>query len=513
VSADFNQTWTILNDIKSTLTACCTDLKATISADFNQTWTILSDLKKTVIKCCDDLVLDTTLLKIALCNPISINQSDILNTTFTINAPGLYIFAEDIIFSPASGQPAIEIIENGVTVDLCGKSLTQGNVTLGVDGIRIVGGPSANPRVDVTVKNGSIKGFSAAGLSIGKNTNIPINTSSSRLLIDSIDIVACANRGVEMVASGGSNLITQSILKNCRILQSCTSPISDFGVYLLYTQDIKIQDSFIDQNSLLSNNFSALVIEQSIKPCIEQVQIRDNNGRNVNGCVLINTEGGLLNSCSILNNAGINAFSGFILNGASEGNLLTSCLVNNNTSQGQTIGYAFQVGSIRNVAIDCLSVNNVSTGTTANSNCYGFSFDQVSYSALLKCRAMYNRAGGLSSGTNIAAGFNISTSGISGTGCKNCEFNLCQAVSNSGFDDKRSYGIRPFSAKNGNENNVYISCAGIRNGTSSPLNQNQIVTTAGLGSNPGGVPNASVKASSFTNLNGTSIEYGNIIIY
>ena len=86
LSTDFNQTWTILaagfngtfsalQDIKNTLTSCCSnfngtfsvlaDLKATLSTDFNQTWTILAagfngtfsalqDIKNTLTSCCSN---------------------------------------------------------------------------------------------------------------------------------------------------------------------------------------------------------------------------------------------------------------------------------------------------------------------------------------------------------------------------------------------------------------------------------------------------------------------------
>jgi len=59
---DFRETWTILTDIKLTLTECCADLKETITEccaelqeDFRETWTILADINETLTECCANL--------------------------------------------------------------------------------------------------------------------------------------------------------------------------------------------------------------------------------------------------------------------------------------------------------------------------------------------------------------------------------------------------------------------------------------------------------------------------
>ena len=105
----------VINGFESTFTVLA-EIEKNINDDFAGTFTYLQKINNNI---------DT--IKNSLCNPTVIQQSDFGITTFTIDTPGLYIFSENIAFTPDSAQPAIEIITNNVVLDMCDKLLYQNN--------------------------------------------------------------------------------------------------------------------------------------------------------------------------------------------------------------------------------------------------------------------------------------------------------------------------------------------------------------------------------------------------
>jgi hypothetical protein len=92
-----------------------------------------------------------------------------LSVTYVITSPGKYVLNQDIIFLPlAPSTPAIEILSNDVTLDLCHHTLSQGNAESDSYGVQIGEGYNySNPDnvfQNITIQNGTIRNFSAIGI-------------------------------------------------------------------------------------------------------------------------------------------------------------------------------------------------------------------------------------------------------------------------------------------------------------------------------------------------------------
>jgi len=504
---DLSGVFTSINDLKETVTECC----AEIFEDFRETWTILEDIKETT---CDKFEQTWTVLDRisgALCNPIIINELG--SSTLTISEPGLYKFKSSFEFSPGSAQPAIEITSDNVTLDLCGFNLSQGNSTSGVDGIRIQGGPSGTPRSNVCIQNGTINNFTRAGISVGTNAITPANTACDRICITDMTIFACEIRGLELLGNSSSEQITDAAITNCNINECCTSMSADFGIQAVNMKNSIFTNCQVSGSGVSSITFTPINISASNKCRFENVLVNCNTGDEL---VLVNidsSENCTFIQCSCSDNIATNDLTGFVLTGDSSttGNMIRNCIIQNNTTtNGPFIGFDVQENTVRNTLTSCISSNNTASGAVSTANSFGFNLDQVLDSSFISCRAMYNRASG--DGTsNIAAGFNIGTTGGVGTGCKRCDFYENITLGNNGFNSARSFGIRAISGNGGNEDNAYIRNIAYRNGQTSAISTNQIIATAGPGTtSPGGVPFQSIRTETLGNLNGTTDVVSNI---
>ncbi|MGE0207332.1 MAG: right-handed parallel beta-helix repeat-containing protein, partial [Candidatus Babeliales bacterium] len=344
----FEQTWTILqkidDDVMGVFTAINAledfsgiftalefgfyDTQTIICEKFEQTWTILAPVV------------------VALCSPQEILQANIGVTTYTISQPGFYVFAENIVFSPASGQPALEITTDNVTIDMCGKTLTQGNAIAGVDGIRIPGNTTAAPRSNVTIMNGGISGFSRSGIVVGTNPITPANTAARLISIKNMKIFSCSSIGVEFV-SGSS--IAQATLENLELFSNLIG-------------------------ASLTN-----VVDSSIKSCD----------------MILNTTGIRLNLSSDITvekcKAHKNTQAGFWLQNASN-NTLTQCFATNNGQGGNTDAYGFIAqGGYANVFEECIAQGTFSNATGDDNVAAGFALTSTEmFSKIINCESLTN---------------------------------------------------------------------------------------------------------------------------
>jgi uncharacterized CHY-type Zn-finger protein len=556
IISDFNQTWTILDEITTDISSIFTSIDnitittvdlsgiftalADISNDMNgiytvldqidadifatqtilcdkffQTWTILDSL---VVTASIDLSTIFTVLNVidaALCSPTRlISQVDIGATTFTIAAPGYYIFEENIVFSPSFGQPAIEITSDNVIVDLCGKSFSQTNTTTGVNGFRIPGGTAAAPRNNVTVRNGIVKDFSRAGVVVGTNAINSANTAAEYITIHDLSCVNCKVRGIEFLGASSAAPITKSSIQHCLISECCNTVGADICLNLVNTQDIDVQHLEINNNGAAALNLIGVNIQTSTKCIFDDIEVGCNFAATFTAFVLNVTQDSLFTSCNILTNTATSAFTGFGLIGGAVnfGNTLSNCQVLNNLStNGPIIGFGLFALVTRNQLNRCVANNNLVSGAIASAHCYGFYFDQPTFCIVELCQAANNRSTGNGT-TNICAGFNVGTSGVGTTGTKNSTFSNNTAAQNNGFSDARSFGLRAVSLVNGNTGNAYVKNIAVRNGPTTPTSENQIVADGGAGSNPGGVPLGSVRSRTISNLNGQNEEFSNVRI-
>ncbi len=89
-----------------------------------------------------------------------IRSCDINRNGFVIKKSGEYCLAEDTVYSPCDGNPAIRISASNVTLDLKGRTLSQINKDVAnINGILIDCGAQ-----NVIIKNGTVRDFSQAGI-------------------------------------------------------------------------------------------------------------------------------------------------------------------------------------------------------------------------------------------------------------------------------------------------------------------------------------------------------------
>ncbi len=91
------------------------------------------------------------------------------DTTYVITLPGKYMLQEDVAFSPVDEfTPAIVVLCDNVTLDLCGHTLSQGNTTANAYGVQIGEGYFYDDPdfvlKNIEVTNGNIINFTAIGV-------------------------------------------------------------------------------------------------------------------------------------------------------------------------------------------------------------------------------------------------------------------------------------------------------------------------------------------------------------
>jgi parallel beta-helix repeat protein len=111
-----------------------------------------------------------------------IKREDVNSRTFTIRESGRWILEEDTVYSPLhTGSAAISIEIDNVTIDLCKKTLSQGNNVDLTTGIRILAGQK-----NVTIINGYVDGFSQIGIDIeaaAEMIQLGDSTGRTRLMV------------------------------------------------------------------------------------------------------------------------------------------------------------------------------------------------------------------------------------------------------------------------------------------------------------------------------------------
>jgi hypothetical protein len=522
----FEQTWTILGEIDQDIF----DTKTILCAKFDGTFTVLASLVSGTVTVDFNNVF-TSLEQIAggICNPILIHQSDVGITTFTISSPGLYVFAENIEFNPVGeGQPAIEIISDNVTVDLCGKFLLQNNSVAGIDGFRVQGGSSTAPRFNVTIRNGLVKKFTRSGISVGPNSVVPGDNACQKIFLNHLGIVECELRGMELIGSATDKKIQRGEIISCIILESCKEVGADNAFTFSLCNTLAINGCQIDRCGTHSVNFTGFKISECLKCNFDAGLISCCEGLTFTGVVLDVSAKCIVSNFLIQGNSSIDYFGGIVTTTAGtglfdRGNRIENSLVTFGESiNGPLAGYDLLPGGVRIIVAKCGATNNLVTGTLLTSNCVGFNLDQVNNCCIEDCRASFNRATGNSdvivtptTVLNYGAGFNVSTTGPAGTGVKNSQLLRNIATRNDGPTDTFSFGFRTISPTGGNQNNAYLSNVAVRNGPVSPINFKQIIQTSGGGmgnSSPGGVPNASVRDAMLSTLNGQGVEFSNLRI-
>ena len=100
---------------------------------------------------------------------IEINQSGITSFPYEISQPGHYVLTSDLDVS-TPGPPGLRVDTDNVSIDLNGFSVFFSSA-----GGSAADGIAAGSRVEIAVRNGSVRGFTGNCISVG-------NRSRGRLL-------------------------------------------------------------------------------------------------------------------------------------------------------------------------------------------------------------------------------------------------------------------------------------------------------------------------------------------
>lgn len=407
---------------------------------------------------------------------------------YTIDQSGLTVIGAEVL---ESGD-VITISVSDVTLDLDGNRVTGGD-----NGIIIDSGLS-----NITIQNGFIE---------SNTVGISIESTCSFITLKNLEISECVNRAIEFDGSSG-NEITQVVLENIKIDQCSTGAMADHVISCVFTQEITMNNVTITRCGSALIDLRVINMVDCDKGVFNNILINCNTGDTFQGFHIEDTTNMLFDKCTIKMNTASASLVGFEFTGGADtnGNICQNCLVTaNSTVSGPFIGFEFLPFVTRNTIRTSLVNYNLTTGAVSTAHCYGFNLDQPTFCSLVECTSEYNRATGDGS-TNNCAGFNIGTSVGGTTGTKDSQFLQNRAFSNIGFNNARSFGMRVMSPSSaGNSDNVFLfNIAGL-NGTTTG---NQITSTSGPGSSPGGVPSGSITDKTIANLNFFLIFFGNLRI-
>lgn len=247
---------------------------------------------------------------------------------YTITTSGVYVFSKPInISATGSATLAISISASDVTIDLAGFALTYSGSTTGVSGIAIAEGMR-----NITIKNGSIRGFTGSG--------IFADGSAATSSTDVIQQVVLADLMIQGNGAGVTFLGTSSYpLKLMNITTSTISANSSYGIKYSYVNTGKLSSVTASENSNSAGNAHGVWLDNCNNIDLFAVDTERNAATGGTGY------GILANACNRINfyysNANYNSGSTGSP-GAGIGFALTStinCTIDSNNANENNIGY------------------------------------------------------------------------------------------------------------------------------------------------------------------------------
>lgn len=208
------------------------------------------------------------------------------NSLFKITQPGSYYLTGNI--AGVSGKHGIEIAASNVSLDLTGFALI--GVSGSLDGITVETGP----RTNITIRNGSVSGWSGDGIELGPNGVV------TGALVEGVHASGNAVRGI----AAGNN----AIVRDCTANQNGNSGIS------------VSRNGVVDRCVALDNATIGIICgnASSITHCLSQDNGADGFFGNI-GCTI--------NACSAFNNRS----DGIVVG---TGSVVTGCVANENIAVG-----------------------------------------------------------------------------------------------------------------------------------------------------------------------------------
>ncbi|MCL4361157.1 hypothetical protein M1446_02250 [Candidatus Dependentiae bacterium] len=390
VSGDFTTIFTVLADIKLTLTECC----AQNQRNFNNTFTVLSDIKNTITACCaqNQTNFNNTFTVLAdiketlteccaaiqnnFCNPTFISNADLGATGYNINTGSLYKLAEDIVYFPAAPSNAININASGATLDLQCFSLSQGNLVPNVNGIFV--SPNLS---DVTIENGMIKRFSRAGISV--------QSGNTRLLVDNVETFSCDVRGTEFQGTVATP-VTESLIKDCTLTNCCRGATGDFVISYSVCNRCNIYNTKLNSNGISTHSLSVVRMTDCITCKANKVKTKNNTGTSTVSFDLQTTSTSILKRCSSrTDNSTTGNYTGILLSNNCSANEFTRCKAIANI--GGTTCFGFRITGTQSLA-NIISDSLISRNIANNGDMAGIQIDAANRGTIVSTIVENNRS-------------------------------------------------------------------------------------------------------------------------
>ena len=137
-------------------------------------------------------------------------RTAITSLPFIISAGGSYYLTKSFAQN-FTGLDAITIQADNVTVDFCGFTIQQTNATASIVGVRIGSIPINTPLRNAVIKNGTIAGFAAVGIT---------SLGGRNCLIENLHVTGCAG-GIAFQAFGTAGAAGNTF-RHCRFTDNAT---------------------------------------------------------------------------------------------------------------------------------------------------------------------------------------------------------------------------------------------------------------------------------------------------
>ena len=318
--------------------------------------------------------------------------------TFTPTTPGSYTFVNDIGYQGTStstvigGNTAAFIQSDNIVIDLGGKTLYQNNATANMNGIEI----NTNQK-NITIKNGSIVGFTGAG--------IYAHSGCNNIRIQDVVITGCGKQGIYFAGTNVSGTdVNNCVIQNSIVSKTTGITTTNNGVALEldYCQNIFVYNSLFGHSDARTASMDSVgvLIQNGINIVFDHCDASANKGQNAYGFKITGTDGGC-SACSFY-----------------------ECTAQNNSGSSTTGGSGY--GFYTNIANSFMWENCIAANNSGTKDGFGFYLSAALYSSFVGCESNYNVAGTLATAaTDGGRGF-YTTGGIGNT------FTRCVATGNQG---------------------------------------------------------------------------------
>jgi len=434
-----------------------------------------------------------------------IEPQDLTFSSIEITEPGVYLLANDLIFAPATPQPAIHIKTGGVQLDLNKRNVVQATPTPGVAGIFV------DPDLTgIQIRNGFVLQFTSTG--------IVFNEGDSFFSLQDLILKGCALSALDFAGTSTTKSISSGIITRVSATESATGSGAVSVFNCSYVDNVLMSEVHANKCGNQNQNITIFNFENATECQFLGSNLIDNHGETLTCFNFESCEDLLFTGIRAVNNSSLGSggdFLGFNLTGNCKSNIFNLCLILNNFAiNGNFVGVNvdencggnifFQPRIIENEGNALTGACFLGSGSPSNNfnnilakgfilrnrsltdDCFGVVVSRSDSGLLKKNNIAYNTAE-----FGVAAGIFFE----SGTGGDEWGIKQCEVFKNLGMDDANSYGIL---IETGTQN-VFIQNVAFQNGT---ILANQL----------NGIPAGSQEQVDSTNLNSVTAPWTNLAV-